>query len=344
MVATCSITGGQVGEPLSQEAVETALGQAFSDAPVERPAKESTRPPEADEPEAPVEAADEGEPADEVEDVEGDEPAEEVAEVVAAEPEFEIEVDGAVEVVRGKDAIKELLQKGRDYSRKSEANARIRDALAAQAMQTKLAQEFQGAVLEDVAQLRAIDQQIQQYAQIDWATAFDSDPFNALKLKEQRDQLRETRSAKLYELTAKQQQFQQGQAQAAQQGLVAEQSALLAKLPEWRNSETRTKEQQTIARELASYGFNDAEIAGLQDHRMVLVARDAMRWRALQANKADKVQQVRAAPPVIKPGAKQDKGKADARTDLKQFRDAGRKGEHRTQEQLLEKMLSRAFK
>ena len=185
MVATCSITGGQVGEPLSQEAVETALGQAFSDAPVERPAKESARPPEADEPEAPVEAADEGEPADEVEDVEGDEPADEVAEVVAAEPEFEIEVDGAVEVVRGKDAIKELLQKGRDYSRKSEANARIRDALAAQAMQTKMAQEFQGAVFEDVAQLRALDQQIQQYAQIDWATAFDSDPFNALKLKEQ---------------------------------------------------------------------------------------------------------------------------------------------------------------
>jgi hypothetical protein len=47
---------------------------------------------------------------------------------------------------------------------------------------------------------------------------------------------------------------------------------------------------------------------------------------------------------VIKPGAQQDKGKVEARSDLKQFREAGRKGEHRTQEQLLEKMLGRAFK
>ena len=57
-----------------------------------------------------------------------------------------------------------------------------------------------------------------------------------------------------------------------------------------------------------------------------------------------KVQQVRTAPPVVKPGAQQDKGKVEARSDLKQFREAGRKGEHRTQEQLLEKMLGRAFK
>ena len=344
MVATCSITGGQVAEQLSQEAVETALGQAFSDAPVERPAKESARPPEADEPEAPVEAADEGEPADEVEDVEGDEPADEVAEVVAAEPEFEIEVDGAVEVVRGKDAIKELLQKGRDYSRKSEANARIRDALAAQAMQTKMAQEFQGAVFEDVAQLRAIDQQIQQYAQIDWATAFDSDPFNALKLKEQRDQLREQRAAKVQELDSKRAQFQQGQAQAAQQRIAAEQSALLVKLPEWRNNETRAKEQQSIAQSLMSQGFNEAEVAQLSDHRMLLIARKAHLYDQLQANKAQKVQQVRAAPPVVKPGAQPDKAKAESKDFLKEIRRTGRQNNRHAQEALLEKALSRVFK
>ena len=120
---------------------------------------------------------------------------------------------------------------------------------------------------------------------------------------------------------------------------------MLNKLPEWRNTEQATKEQREIANTLAqSYGFNEAEIAGLVDHRMVMVARDAMKYRMLQANKTAKVQQVRTAPPVIKPGAQQDKGKVEARSDLKQFREAGRKGEHRTQEQLLEKMLGRAFK
>lgn len=323
-----------MAEPISEASIESALESAFGGDQVER--KDDPQP--VDE----VERSDDAEVVADAQDG-ADEP-QEAAPEPEPEPEFEIEVDGQLERVRGKDQIKELLQKGRDYARKTEVVARVREALAAQIQQQQITHQFQMSVFEDVASLKAIDSKLEQFNQIDWNAAFDSDPFNALKLKEQRDQLRETRSAKLYELTAKQQQFQQGQAQAAQQGLVAEQSALLAKLPEWRNSETRTKEQQTIARELASYGFNDAEIAGLQDHRMVLVARDAMRWRALQANKADKVQQVRAAPPVIKPGAKQDKGKADARTDLKQFRDAGRKGEHRTQEQLLEKMLSRAFK
>ena len=324
-----------MAEPISEASIESALESAFGGDQVER----------KDEEQAPVEDSTQAGDGEVVADsTEETQEPQEAAPEGEPEPEFEIEVDGQLERVRGKDQIKELLQKGRDYARKTEVVARVREALAAQIQQQQITHQFQMSVFEDVASLKAIDSKLEQFNQIDWNAAFDSDPFNALKLKEQRDQLRETRSAKLYELTAKQQQFQQGQAQAAQQGLVAEQSALLAKLPEWRNSETRTKEQQTIARELASYGFNDAEIAGLQDHRMVLVARDAMRWRALQANKADKVQQVRAAPPVIKPGAKQDKGKADARTDLKQFRDAGRKGEHRTQEQLLEKMLSRAFK
>lgn len=323
-----------MAELISESSIESALESAFGGAPVE---------PKVDEQQPAEEAAPVAE-ADVVADAQEDAEASQEA-GPDVEPEFEIEIDGQRELVKGRDQIKELLQKGRDYSRKTEVVARVREALAAQIQQQQLAQQFQAAVFDDVSSLKAIDSKLEQFNQIDWNAAFDSDPFNALKLKEQRDQLREVRSSKLQELNAKQQQFQQGQAQAAQQGLAAEQSVLLAKLPEWRNSETRTKEQQDIAKSLAeAYGFNDFEIGGIRDHRMLLVARDAAKWRALQANKANKVQQVRAAPPVIKPGAQQDKGKVDARSDLKQFRDAGRKGEHRAQEQLLEKMLSRAFK
>ncbi len=331
-----------MAEPISEQSVESALESAFGNAPAPQkvPAKEAAPAQDApvDEPAAeaaPVEEA-EAEPVEAAEAEPAPEP----------EPEFEIEVNGARELVRGKDQIRELLQKGRDYSQKTEAVARARDSIIAQAQQQAMAAQFQGQAWEDITAIRALDSRLDEYNKVDWATAFDTDPFNALKLKEQRDQLREQRNAKVAEFQAKRQQFEAGQAQAAQQRLAAEQAALLTKLPEWRaNSEQATKEQREIANNLTQhYGFNEAEVAGIVDHRMVLVARDAMKYRMLQANKTAKVQQVRTAPPVIKPGAQQDKGKVEARSDLKQFREAGRKGEHRTQEQLLEKMLGRAFK
>ena len=330
-----------MAEPISEQSVESALESAFGNAPAPQkvPAKEAAPAQDApvDEPAAEAAPAEEAE-AEPVEAAEA-EPAPE------PEPEFEIEVNGARELVRGKDQIRELLQKGRDYSQKTEAVARARDSIIAQAQQQAMAAQFQGQAWEDITAIRALDSRLDEYNKVDWATAFDTDPFNALKLKEQRDQLREQRNAKVAEFQAKRQQFEAGQAQAAQQRLAAEQAALLNKLPEWRNTEQATKEQREIANTLAqSYGFNEAEIAGLVDHRMVMVARDAMKYRMLQANKTAKVQQVRTAPPVVKPGAQQDKGKVEARSDLKQFREAGRKGEHRTQEQLLEKMLGRAFK
>lgn len=333
-----------MAEPISEQSVESALESAFGNAPAPQkvPAKETAPAPAQD---APVdEPAAEAAPVEEAEA----EPVE-AAEAEAApepEPEFEIEVNGARELVRGKDQIRELLQKGRDYTYKAQAVATARDSLIAQAQQQAMAAQFQGQAWEDITAIRALDSRLDEYNKVDWATAFDTDPFNALKLKEQRDQLREQRNAKVAEFQAKRHQFEAGQAQAAQQRLAAEQAALLTKLPEWRaNSEQATKEQREIANNLTQhYGFNEAEVAGIVDHRMVMVARDAMKWRLLQAGKTAKVQQVRTAPPVVKPGAQQDKGKVEARSDLKQFREAGRKGEHRTQEQLLEKMLGRAFK
>lgn len=335
-----------MAEQISSDAIESALENAFSDTPVERPAKESTRAPEPDEV---VEAAADDEAADETEVAEGDEAedGEEAPAVEAApppEPEFEIEVNGSREIVRGNDAIKELLQKGRDYSQKTEQLARARETVIAQAQQQQIAAQFHQVANDAITEIRALDSQLEQYNAIDWSAAFDSDPFQALKLKEQRDQLREKRNVKHQEFQMKREQFAQGMTQVAQQRLASENAAVLAKLSEWRNSETRSKEQREIAKSLESAGFNQAEIDGLVDHRMLIVARKAMLFDRLQSNKAAKVQQARAAPPVIKPGAAPDKGKAESRDFLKDVRKAGRQGNHRAQEMLAEKAFARVFK
>lgn len=293
--------------------------------------------PEPEEPEAPLEALPEGEEAP------PEEAAPEEAEEVA-EPELEIEVDGRLEVLRG-EKIKEFAQKGVKAGRVFEETARAREALAAQAQIQQQQFQFQQACMADFAELQAYDNQLEQWSKVDWAAAFDADPFNAMKLKEQRDGLREARSAKFQELQQKQQSFQQGHKEAVQKALQAEEAALLAKLPDWRNSEKASQEKQLITQSLRAIGFSDSEISGVMDHRYLVVAHKAMLWDQLQQGKDAKLKQVRTAPPVIKPGTKaQPNAKAEfvkVRTHLRQL---GSKGNHKAQETLAIEMFNKAFK
>lgn len=318
-----------------QESLEDALGAVFSDEQPAAPAPES----EAEAPDA-VDAVLEP-PKVEAEAEAEAEPEEEVQ-----EPELEIEVDGNVEVIRGEDKIREFVTKGVKAGRVFEEVARVRDALNAQAQIQTQQFQFQQAVMGDIAELRALDQQLEQWQKLDWGAAFDTDPFNAMKLKEQRDTLRELRNNKFQELTRRQQEFLQGQEQAAKQSRAAEEAALLAKLPEWRNSEKATAEKRGIAQELATtYGFNESEIQSIMDHRMLVVARDAYQWRQLQAGKAQGLKQVRAAPPVVKPGAPSaEKGKLGFLKFRQEVRKQGKQGNHRAQEDLVVAALNRSFK
>jgi len=267
---------------------------------------------------------------------------------VIAEPEIEIEVNGQREVVRGADKIRELAQKGAHYSRGTEEVARVRESLYVQASAQQDMANFQQAAMGDMVALAAISQQLAQFENVDWQKVIDTDFVSAMKYQEQRATLRDQRQAKINELTAKHQQFQQSQAQAAQQLLASESAALLAKLPEWRNSDKATAERQAIATGLNEYyGYQAAEIAQLMDHRHLLVARDAMKWRELQKGKTNKDKQLRDAPPVVRPGAATTPQTNERQTFAKQvqeFRKAGRAGNHRAQETSLEKMLSRTFK
>src|SRR5574343_143934 len=134
-----------------------------------------------------------------------DEPTEEAAPeeqaaVEAEPPELEIEVDGERFTVKGADQFKELLQKVAHYSKRMDSIARQQESLVAQAQLLQQREQFQTHIMADVAELRSLDAQLEHYGRINWAEAFDSDPFNALKLREQRDQLREQRSAKFNEI------------------------------------------------------------------------------------------------------------------------------------------------
>lgn len=318
--------------------LEEALGGMFEPQPAKAPPAPKLEPlpdtPEGDEAaaDALLDAPDEAAPV-------GTEPG--------PEPEYEIEVEGVKSVVRGHEQVRDMLQKAAHYSQVSEQNARVREALAAQAQAQQVQQQFQQAVAGDISEFQALRGQLAQFDAVDWSAAFDTDPFGAMKLKAQRDELRERAAGKAQEISNKQQQFTSYQNQAAQQLYAAEAQALVAKLPEWRDSTKASAEKATIARELANhYGFNAAEIGSLLDHRMVLVARDAAAYRALQANKDGRLKQVREAPPVSRPGtaSTQTTSKTEFQKARQELRRLGRDGKTHAQGVLAEKMLSRVFK
>lgn len=327
---------------ISESAAEAMLDGAFGSAPPPKPLVVEPA-------EAPMTADEEAiETESLLPDGEG-EVATEIPEVVEPEPEFEIEVDGQKETIRGKAKAVELMQKGAHYSKQSEEVARVREALQAQAQLQEQAGKFQQAALADLTELQAIDNRLAEYNKIDWAAAIDSDFVQTMKLQEQRAQLREARAAKLQELTLKQQEFTRGREQATMQMLHAEHNALLAKLPAWRNSEAAQTEKQAIGKVLREhYGYQDGELAGLSDHRALLVARDAMKYRELLRNKNERAKELRAAPPVNKPGAAgaqtQPNEKAAFGKFVGEFRKHGTQGNHRAQETALEKVLARTFK
>jgi hypothetical protein len=238
------------------------------------------------------------------------------------------------------------LQKGLHYSKNSEAVAREREALQATAKHQQEVGLVQQALQGDIAALQAMDQQLEQWNRIDLAALFETDGFKALQLKEQRDQLREARSAKFNELQRKAQHAAQVLQTARNQSVAAEEQALLAKLPEWRNSEKAQAEAGKIKDLLRStYGYTKQEVDNIGDHRNMLVARDAFLYRQLMANKDAKVKQVREAPGMVRPGMPaQPNGRVEFNKARAKIKELGTKGNHAAQENMVTRMFERAFK
>lgn len=330
------------------ESLESALGGAFGE-PAAEPANPAPTPAAAKpagEP-APVEPPAEpaADPADLLTELETE--PEEAEPAATPEPSYEIEIDGKPETITGGERVKELLTRGLKAGRGFEENARVREVLQVQAQQAQLQAQFHQAVSPDIAEIQRLDYQIASFAQLDWQQAYDADPFNALKLREQRDQLKEQRAARVHDLNAKQQQFLAHMEQGARQVLAAENEALLAKVPAWRNAEKAKQEQGEIAGALTGhYGFTKSEVDMLRDHRMLLVARDAAAYRKLLASKQQRVNQARAAPATAKPGAAAPptNGRAEFNKVRGKIKELGTKGNHRAQEQLATQLLERAFK
>jgi len=324
----------QVAEQSPQSRLETMLGDSI---------ESDVKPPELqdEEEQTPLEA--EAEATEEVESEEAtDEPDEEVEEEEQSQDEvpaiLKLKVNGE-DVEKPLDEVVALAQQGLDYTQKTQQVAEQRKELEAYAESIKAQEQaFQeqmqlnNVLIEDVAKITSLDQQLNQYANVNWQQLSDNDFVEAQKLFFTYNQLQQERSQLVSQFEAKKQQVVQKQTQLMSEKIAKGKEILAKEIPNW-SPETN----QALLSTGKDYGFSDAELNSIVDPRHVKVLHDAMQWRKLQQNSTVK-KKVSSAKPVVKPGSKDTK--AEANSNHRQLRESLRKtGKSDAAQKLIENML-----
>lgn len=324
----------QVAEQSPQSRLETMLGDSI---------ESDVKPPELQEEEeqTPLEA--EAEATEEVESEEAtEEPDEEVEEEEQSQDEvpaiLKLKVNGE-DVEKPLDEVVALAQQGLDYTQKTQQVAEQRKELEAYAESIKAQEQaFQeqmqlnNVLIEDVAKITSLDQQLNQYANVNWQQLSDNDFVEAQKLFFSYNQLQQERSQLVSQFEAKKQQVVQKQSQLMAEKIAKGKEVLAKEIPNW-SPETN----QALLSTGKDYGFSDAELNSIVDPRHVKVLHDAMQWRKLQQNSVVK-KKVSNAKPVVKPGSKDTK--AEANSNHRQLREQLRKtGKSDAAQKLIENML-----
>lgn len=185
-----------------------------------------------------------------------------------------------------------------DYQRKTATLAEQRRAV--EAAQQQIEQErTQAANQLDVLIDGLYKQLVGDQQQL--AKLIEEDPQEYLRQQAAMQQ----RSAQLQQAMAQRQALQGRQSEAEQakqrEWRQAEREKLLDKLPHWADEKKAAPEQQEIAEYLSEIGYSADELNELVDHRALLVARDAAKYRQMQRAKEKRSREVTRKP--IRPGA-----------------------------------------
>jgi len=325
----------QVAEQSPQSRLETMLGDSV---------ESDVKPPELqdEEEQAPLEA--EAEDTEEVESEEAtdDNPDDQAEEEEQSQDEvpaiLKLKVNGE-DVEKPLDEVVALAQQGLDYTQKTQQVAEQRKELENYAQQIQMQEQaFQQQVqlnnvlIEDVAKITTLDQQLSQYSNVNWQELSDNDFVEAQKHFFTYNQLQQERSQLVSQFEAKKQQIASHQAQLMSERVAKGKEVLAKEIPGW--SQETTQKLVSVGKE---YGFTDAELNSIVDPRHVKVLHDAMQWRKLQNNSSVK-KKVSSAKPVVRPGAKDTK--AEANSNVRNLRDQLRKtGKSDAATKLIENML-----
>lgn len=222
-----------------------------------------------------------------------------------AERVIRLKHDG-VEIDKPESEVITLAQQGFDYTQKTQRLAEDRKvvetmAQAIKEQETSFRQqvEVQAALIQEIAEITAIDKQLGQYQNLNWQQLSDSDPVEAQKLFFAYNQLQVQRGQVVTAINTKGQELSNVQNHVRAKQLELGRQKLEKEIPGWNNE---------MAKEAAAtgveYGFSHEELSTLTDPRAVKLLHDAAQWRKMQASKPVVDKKVATASPTVKPGAK----------------------------------------
>lgn len=210
-------------------------------------------------------------------------------EAVTAEPESgstESEDDPTVTIkIDGKDVevklseLKNGYQRQADYTRKTMEVSETRKAAESQ---IQAAQAERQAYAVNLQKMQAqIEGALQQQQQIDWAQLLESDPVEYLKQQHLLNQRQAAYQQNIGEQQKLAAQFQADQQRMHSETLQAQQDALLAKLPEWKDEAKAKADKSALRDYLLKEGYEREAVDGISDARAVLLARKAMLYDSM---------------------------------------------------------------
>lgn len=161
-----------------------------------------------------------------------------------------------------------------DYTKKTMEAAEVKKSAQVEIDTARQERNQYAANLDRMA--AQLDGVMQAAANVDMNALLESDPVEYLK----QTHLFNQRQAQLNQVNQQRQQIaaqtQAEQAEAQRTYIQTQQQELLAKLPAWKDAAKASAERDALKSYLKAEGYDDASIAGISDHRAVILARKSM--------------------------------------------------------------------
>lgn len=237
------------------------------------------------------------------EDAEGDDGDEDEAE--GKKPEtYKVKVAGEEKEVT-LDELRRGYMMGADYGRKAREVAEARKAVIAE--RGEALQRVQ-EVLQETGFLAQTFMQrlVEGERSIDWQQLRQANPAEYAARMQDIAQNKQMLQRAFMAFKAAQAQQEELEGSQYQQKLAEEAEATLSKIPEWLDVEVANREKAAISKVLTSTGFTAEELDGLDDHRIVVLARKAMLYDQMQDTRQN------AAKKATKPVPKLARGSINA--------------------------------
>ena len=307
-IAAKSITGllnpqtGKINEKKAEVVKPEARNEFEQEAPVQKQEQVVSEEPinqesESDQPEVIDEMQTETE--QETSDVSETDVSQEQTEDIQKEPDstFTVKVAGQ-ELKVTLDELKKGYSRDADYRRKTEELSFEKKQFQSETEQQR--QDYSKRITELNQILAFTQQQLNsEINNVDLNKLYEEDPVEATKVERQIRLKKE----KMMEAANKLQQEQQRQLSS----YVQEQQRILAeKMPEFNDAQKASTAKNNLRNFLNSYGFKDAEIGQIYDHRIVMLVNDALKYRNVKNVKPVSAAQASKPGKFLSSGVKKD--------------------------------------